>query len=535
MKKLLMGATALTLCAGFATAAHAEFTLNILHINDFHSRFDPITDSDSNCDAETDAAGECFGGIARLKTIIDDTRAKYDGANSLLLSAGDNFQGSLYYTTYKSKVVSDFFNQMGFDVVATGNHEFDDGPEEFMKFIDAAKFPIIGGNFDVTRDENLRGKIKGSIVIEVGGEKIGIIGATTEDTPDIAAPGPNVEFSDVIQYVRGASEALDAAGVNKIILLSHIGYTEDMRVAAALPLVDVIVGGHSHTLLSNTAEGAAGPYPTMVANPDGVEVPVVQANQYGKYLGDIAITWDDNGVVTKAAGEPYLIDASVTANEDFKGQLQALLGPIEAMTSEVIGSTTAKLEGAREVCRVEECSMGNLLADAILDRVADQGATIAFQNGGGIRASIDAGEITVGDVLTVLPFSNTLATVQVSGADVIEALENGVSDIENGAGRFAQVAGLKYTYTLAKPAGDRVSDVQVKGEGDTWVPIDEDATYTVVTNNYVRGGGDGFGTFAEGENPYDFGPPLEQVVAEYIAKLGGEYTPYTDGRITVAK
>lgn len=535
MKKLLMGATALTLCAGFATAAHAEFTLNILHINDFHSRFDPITDSDSNCDAETDAAGECFGGIARLKTIIDDTRAKYDGANSLLLSAGDNFQGSLYYTTYKSKVVSDFFNQMGFDVVATGNHEFDDGPEEFMKFIDAAKFPIIGGNFDVTRDENLRGKIKGSIVIEVGGEKIGIIGATTEDTPDIAAPGPNVEFSDVIQYVRGASEALDAAGVNKIILLSHIGYTEDMRVAAALPLVDVIVGGHSHTLLSNTAEGAAGPYPTMVANPDGVEVPVVQANQYGKYLGDIAITWDDNGTVTKAAGEPYLIDASVTANEDFKGQLQALLGPIEAMTSEVIGSTTAKLEGAREVCRVEECSMGNLLADAILDRVADQGATIAFQNGGGIRASIDAGEITVGDVLTVLPFSNTLATVQVSGADVIEALENGVSDIENGAGRFAQVAGLKYTYTLAKPAGDRVSDVLVKGEGDTWVPIDEDATYTVVTNNYVRGGGDGFGTFAEGENPYDFGPPLEQVVAEYIAKLGGEYTPYTDGRITVAK
>ena len=128
MKKLLLGATALTLCAGFSSAAYAEFTLNILHINDFHSRFDPITSSDSNCNEEDDAAGKCFGGIARLKTIIDDTRAKYDGANSILLSAGDNFQGSLYYTTYKSKVVSDFFNQMGFDVVATGNHEFDDGP-----------------------------------------------------------------------------------------------------------------------------------------------------------------------------------------------------------------------------------------------------------------------------------------------------------------------------------------------------------------------------------------------------------------------
>lgn len=532
MKKLLLGATALTLCAGFSTAAHAEFTLNILHINDFHSRFDPITGSDSNCDAETDAAGECFGGIARLKTIIDDTRAKYETGNSLLLSAGDNFQGSLYYTTYKSKVVSDFFNQMGFDVVATGNHEFDDGPEEFLKFIEAAEFPIIGGNFDVTRDEGLRGKVQGSIVVEVGGEKIGIIGATTEDTPEIASPG-DVEFHDVIQYVRGASEALDAAGVNKIILLSHIGYNEDLNVAASLPLVDVIVGGHSHTLLSNTAEGAAGPYPTMVTNPVGVEVPVVQANQYGKYLGDIAITWDDNGTVTKAEGEPYLIDATVVANEDFKGQLATLLGPIEEMTSEVIGTTTDKLEGAREVCRVQECSMGNLLADAILDRVADQGATISFQNGGGVRASIDAGEITVGDVLTVLPFSNTLATVQVSGADVIEALENGVSDIENGAGRFAQVAGLKYTYTLANPVGSRISDVLVKGEGDTWVPIDEEADYIVVTNNYVRGGGDGYETFASGENPYDFGPPLEQVVAEYIAKLGGEYTPYLDGRITV--
>src|SRR5690606_22795376 len=177
------------------------------------------------------------------------------------------------------------------------------GPEEFLKFIEAAEFPIIGGNFDVTRDEGLRGKIQGSIVIDVGGEKIGIIGATTEDTPEIASPG-DVEFHDVIQYVRGASEALDAAGVNKIILLSHIGYTEDLNVAASLPLVDVIVGGHSHTLLSNTAEGAAGPYPTMVTNPEGIEVPVVQANQYGKYPGDIAITWDDNGVVTSAEGEP---------------------------------------------------------------------------------------------------------------------------------------------------------------------------------------------------------------------------------------
>jgi 5'-nucleotidase len=537
MKHLLLGASALALTVGLTgpvSAQEGDFTLNILHINDFHSRFDPITGSNSDCDAETDAAGECFGGIARLKTIIDDTRSGYEdeGGNVLLLSAGDNFQGSLYYTTYKSKVVSDFFNQMGFDVVATGNHEFDDGPEEFLTFIEAADFPIIGGNFDVSRSDLLRGKINGSIVLDIDGEKIGIIGATTEDTPEIASPGPDVEFFDVAQYVRGAAEALEAAGVNKIILLSHIGYTLDMEIAATVPGLDVIVGGHSHTLLSNSDESAVGPYPTFVTNPDGIEVAVVQANQYGKHLGDLAVTWDAEGNVVSAEGDPFLIDASVTGDEDFAAQLADLAGPIAETMSQVIGTTTEAIEGSRDICRAMECSMGNLVADAMLDRVAEQGVTIAIQNGGGLRASIDAGEITMGEVITVLPFSNTLATVELSGADVIESLENGVSDVENGAGRFPQVAGLKYSFTLANPAGDRISDVLVD-EGGEWVPIDEDATYTIVTNNYMRGGGDGYGTFAEGDNPYDFGPPLEQVLADYIAAQGGKYTPYTDGRITI--
>ena len=538
MKHLLAGASALALAAGLSSPAAAQegdFTLNILHINDFHSRFDPITGSNSDCDAETDAAGECFGGIARLKTIIDQTRGAIEdeGGNVLLLSAGDNFQGSLYYTTYKSKVVSDFFNQMGFDVVATGNHEFDDGPDEFRVFIDAAEFPIIGGNFDVSKSEELRGAIKGSYVIEVGGERIGIIGATTEDTPEIATVG-DVEFHEVIQYVRGASEALDAAGIDKIILLSHIGYTVDQDVAASLPLVDVIVGGHSHSLLSNTDEAAVGPYPTMVTNPAGQEVPVVQANQYGKHLGALAVTWDAEGNVVSAEGEPYLVDASVVGDEGFAAQLADLAGPIQEAMGEVIGTATDAIEGAREVCRAMECSMGNLVADAMLDRVADQGASMAIANGGGLRASIDAGEITMGEVITVLPFSNTLATVDISGADVIDALENGVSDVENGAGRFPQVAGLKFSFDLSQPVGERISDVMVQ-DGEDFAPIDEDATYTVVTNDFMRTGGDGYGAFAEGDNPYDFGPPLERVLADYIASLGGEYTPYTDGRITEIK
>ena len=535
MKKLLLGATALTICAGFTTAAHAEFTLNILHINDFHSRFGPITSSDSNCDAETDAAGECFGGIARLKTAIDNKRSELEGENVVLLDAGDQFQGSLFYTQYRSEIIAEFANDLGIEVMAVGNHEFDDGPEELAKFLEAAEFPIISGNTNVENEPILAGKLEGTHVLEIGGEKVGIVSALAEDTDETSSPGENVEFEDTITSLRTQVDALEAAGVNKIIALTHVGYTQDLEIAANVPGIDVIVGGHSHTLLSNTEEGAAGPYPTLVNNPDGVEVPVVTAYSYGKYLGDLVVTWDDEGKVTSAEGAPILIDASVEPNAEYVARLAELEEPIAQLMAEVIGTTTEAIEGSREVCRVMECSMGNLVADAMLDRVADQGATIAIQNGGGLRASIDAGEITMGEVLTVLPFSNTLATVEISGADVIDALENGVSDVENGAGRFPQVAGLKYSYTLSKPAGERISDVMVKGEGDEWVPIDEEATYKVVTNNYMRGGGDGYGTFAEGDNPYDFGPPLEQVLADYIAEQGGEYTPYTDGRITVVQ
>jgi 5'-nucleotidase len=535
MKKLLLGASALALTAGFAGAAQAEFSLTILHINDFHSRFESITGTDSTCDAEGEAAGECFGGVARLKTAIDAEKAAATaaGQNVVLLSAGDNFQGSLFYTQYKSEIVSDFMNDMGFDVVATGNHEFDDGPAEFAKFLASANFPIIGGNYDTTNDPDLKGLPPGVIVLNIGGEKLGIIGATTEETPDIASPGPNVAFESVTEYVKGAVGGLESAGINKIIVLSHIGYTVDQDLAAAVSGIDLIVGGHSHTFLG-TGEGEAGPYPTLVKNPDGVDVPIVSAGQYGKLLGDITVTWDDDGKVVSAEGAPILLDASVTPDQGFLDRVAAMGAPLEALKAEVIGVATSVIEGDRNVCRVMECAMGNLVADAQLDRVADQGVTISIANSGGLRATIDEGEITMGEVLTVLPFSNTLATFQISGADIVASLENGVSQIEDVAGRFPQVAGLHYTFDISKPVGERISDVLV-ASGDDWVPIDPAATYGVVTNNYVRGGGDGYALFGSNATEvYDFGPPLEKVVADYIAELGGEYTPYTDGRITDA-
>jgi 5'-nucleotidase / UDP-sugar diphosphatase len=525
----LFSASVLALTAGTALA---DFELNILHINDLHSRIEAISKSDSTCSAEDAAKNECFGGIARVKAAIDARRGELSGKNVLTLDAGDQFQGSLFYTTYKSAPIADFMNGIGFDAMAIGNHEFDDGPEELAKFIDALKFPMISGNTLAGLNTPVADKFKPYIVKEFGEEKVAVVSVLATDTDETSSPGESILFADEIGYLKEAVKEIEGQGIDKIVLLSHVGYVKDQEIAAAVDGIDVIVGGHSHTLLSNTDEKAAGPYPTMVKNPAGKDVPIVQAYAYSKYLGDLTVVFDDAGVVKTATGEPKLLDASVTPDEGFVAKVAELAGPIEELKQKEIGATAEAVDGSREVCRATECTMGNLVADAMVDRLSDQGITIAIQNGGGLRASIDAGTVTMGEVLTVLPFQNTLASFQLKGSDIVAALENGVSQIEEGAGRFPQVSGLKFTADLNKPAGSRISAVQVK-EGDAFVAIDPNKVYGVATNNYMRSGGDGYKVFATGgQNAYDFGPGLESVVADYIAK-NSPYKPYTDGRITV--
>ena len=525
----LFSASVLALTAGTALA---DFELNILHINDLHSRIEAINKSDSTCSAQDAEKNECFGGIARVKAAIDARRAELAGKNVLTLDAGDQFQGSLFYTTYKSAPIADFMNGIGFDAMAIGNHEFDDGPEELAKFIDALNFPIISGNTLAGLNTPIADKFKPYIIKEFGEEKVAVVSVLATDTDETSSPGDSILFADEIGYLKEAVKEIEAEGIDKIVLLSHVGYVKDQEIAAAVDGIDVIVGGHSHTLLSNMDEKAAGPYPTMVKNPAGQDVPIVQAYAYSKYLGDLTVVFDDAGVVKTATGEPKLLDASVTPDAAFAAKVEELAGPIEDLKQKEIGATSEAVDGSREVCRATECTMGNLVADAMVDRLKDQGITIAIQNGGGLRASIDAGTVTMGEVLTVLPFQNTLASFQLKGSDIVAALENGVSQVEEAAGRFPQVSGLKYTADLNKPAGSRISGVEVK-EGDAFVAIDPDKLYGVATNNYMRSGGDGYKVFATGgQNAYDFGPGLETVVADYIAK-NSPYKPYTDGRVTV--
>jgi 5'-nucleotidase len=519
--RIVLSTTAtLALSAGIAAA---EYSLTILHTNDFHARFEPITSSDSTCSPADNAEGKCFGGTARLVNAIAEARARSN--NSILVDGGDQFQGTLFYTYYKGKVAAEFMNKLGYDAMTVGNHEFDDGPEVLRGFVDALDFPILMSNADISAEPLLKDVVQKSTIIERGGEKLGLIGLTPQDTDELASPGPNVKFTDPVAAVQAEVDKLTAQGVNKIIVLSHSGYLTDQRVAANTTGVDVIVGGHTNTLLSNTNEKAEGPYPTMVGT-----TAILSAYAYGKFLGELNVTFNDAGEIVEAKGEPILIDGKVAEDAPTKERIAELAKPLDEIRQKVVARTAEPIDGSRDNCRTVECQMGNLVADAMLDRVRDQGIQIAIANGGGLRASIDAGEVTMGEVLTVLPFLNTLSTFQTDGATVLAALENGVSQLEDKAGRFVQVAGLTYAFDPAAPVGSRISDVMVR-EGDAWVPLDPARTYGVVTNNYVRNGGDGFKMFAtNAQNAYDYGPDLADVTAEYLAAQG-DYKPYTDGRI----
>lgn len=502
-----------------AGMAAAEYSLTILHTNDFHARFEPIIRFDSGCSAEDIDEGKCFGGTARLINAVRDARMRTN--NAILVDGGDQFQGTLFYTYYKGAMAAEFMNLLGYDAMTVGNHEFDDGPEVLRGFVDTVDFPVLMSNADVSGEPLLRDAIEKSVVIERGGERIGLIGLTPQNTDELASPGPNVIFTAPAGAVQAEVDRLEAEGVNKIIVLSHSGYNTDIAIAQATSGVDVIVDGHSNTLLGDD-EDAAGLYPTMVG-----DTAIVQAYAYGKFLGELNVTFDDAGMIVEASGSPLLIDGTVPEDADVKARIAELAQPLDEIRNEVVAEAADVLTEDRAVCRQMECSMGNLIADAMLARVADQGIDIALQNSGGIRADIDAGEITKVEVLTVLPFQNTLSTFFITGETLMAALENSASQHEDGSGWFLQVAGMTMTVDLSMEPGSRISDVMVGG-----MPLDMGKTYGVVSNNFVRNGGDGYSMFETAENAYDFGPDLADVTAEYLAD-NSPYAPYTDGRINM--
>ena len=339
-----------------------------------------------------------------------------------------------------------------------------------------------------------------------------------------------VRFVRAEAVLPAAIAKLQAMGIDKIVAVSHAGVRRDRRVAAAIEGIDVIVGGHTNTLLSNTVKGAAGPYPVVVRSPSGKPVLVVQAFAFSRYVGKLQVRFDAAGVPVKWQGDLVPVAFEIAKHPKMAALIKAKRGPVDALRKKVVGQLATGLDGRTEACRSRECTMGSMVADALVWKTRAQGTQIAFINGGGVRASMGRGPATMGAILVVLPFQNALATLKLRGRNIRAALEHGVSQVKEMAGRFPQVSGMRFVWDPAKPRGNRIVSVEVRAE-KAWAPLRDEAVYKVATIDYLRGGGDGYTVFKEKAiEPYDGGVNLEDAVAEYIAAhspLRGQ----RDGRI----
>jgi 5'-nucleotidase len=418
--------------------------------------------------------------------------------------------------------------------MALGNHEFDRGPATLASFIQQASFPVLSANLDASADPDLGGLIKAYTVLDVAGEKVGVFGLTTPDAPSISSPGPNVVFGDAVDAAQAMVAALEGQGINKIVALTHLGYGVDKQLAAAVDGVDVVVGGHSHTPLGDM-EGAQGPYPTVVTTPGGDAALVVTAFDWGRYLGRLDVSFTADGKVETYTGEPIFVDESIPEDAGIAADVATYAQPLEALKAHTVGQSAVDLLGDRELVRSQETNLANLICDAMLWKSAAQDTQICIINGGGIRSSIPAGDVSMGQVLEVLPFGNQIATFGLKGSDVWAAVEHGVSGYEEQSGAFPQVGGMRYSFDPDQPVGSRIISVEVKEAGGGYSPLVLDAVYKVTANEYMRTGGDGYDIFASSAiDPYDGGALLSDAVAEYIG-AHSPVSPATEGRITMAK
>ena len=505
-------------------AQEDSYELTIMHTNDVHAEHEPGRSGD--------------GGAARQATVVRQIRDEV--ANHLLLDGGDRFTGTLFHIQWLGQDSAQIMNMIGYDAMTLGNHEFDNGDEVLAAFVDALEFPVVTANVDFSDSPLLADKIEPMVTLEVGDGSVGIIGLVTPESEILSSPGPELVFEyDLVSVTQNAVDALTAAGVNKIILVTHIGYEADVEVAQQVSGVDVVVGGHTNTFLSNNYSGAQGEYPTVLASASGEPVLVVQASTKTRYLGRLDVEFDGGGVLSDWDGDAILLSRYITPAPDVSDLVAGLAEPINELRSRVVGESAIVLEGNRSVCRVEECNLGNFIADALRE---ETGAQIVYMNGGGIRSGIDAGEITMGEILTVQPFGNVTSTFGLSGADVIAMLENSVSRIQlneqgqvqrsGGSGRFLQLSGARFSVDPTQEVGSRIVSVEVLNDAGEYEALDPEAIYSMAGNNFVRNGGDGYSVLAENAiDPYDGGRVDFNVTLDYIV-ANSPVAPVTEGRIT---
>jgi 5'-nucleotidase / UDP-sugar diphosphatase len=482
--------------------AQATTRMALLHLNDFHSRHEPITSASAAC-----RAGEtCFGGSARMATAIAEGReaARAEGRAALLLDAGDTFLGTLFFTHHEGMAEAQVQRAWGVQAFALGNHEFDLGPEALARYIAAVPFPVLSANLDATAEPALAGKIRPTVTFRREAMRVVVVGLTTPDTPGVSSPGPNLRFTDPLEAANRAVWEARREGPAMVVLLSHLGLGADRRLAAEVSGVDVILGGHSHTLVAP---------PVVVDGPDR-PVLIAQAGAHGRFLGRLDLDLAADGRVAHSAQLMRELTADIPEDRAVAGLVAQLGAPLEAIRRRVVARLPAAMSNAS--CGVAPCEIGALVADAM--RIAVD-AEIGWQNGGGVRAGLPEGEVTLGDVLAALPFGNTTARLMLRGHALIAALENGLGRLPGPSGRFPQLAGLRFTADAARPAGSRVLGVEVQGGAGSWAPLDPARAYSVATNNFLRRGGDGYSVFAEAAlEARDDGPLLDDALIRLLGR-----------------
>ncbi|KAF7517717.1 hypothetical protein G7054_g13713 [Neopestalotiopsis clavispora] len=461
-----------------------NYNISFYHINDVHAHLDEFSSSGTDC---TNPAKGCYGGYARVKTVINETRPSHE--DSLFLNVGDEFQGTLFYTFYGGEKIADTLNQMGFDAMTLGNHEFDAGDDVLGDFLQNLTFPIISANI-ASDHEVLNKTIKPYHIFEE--YELAVIGVTTDEVPSISSPGEGTTFSDPIEAVQNTIDLIKSTtDIKRIAAITHIGYDVDIRLAQETSGLFLIMGGHSHTLLGDM-DGAEGGYPTIETNRDGDEVFIVTAYRWGEYLGYIDVTYDSEGKILAYHGAPVHLTNTTAQDEDLQTQIDAWRVPFEAFAAQEVGETNVELDQTK--CYDEECMLGGFMADAMYQYRLDGGGSpdFALINGGGVRATIDVGTITRGEVLTSFPFGNSIVEVTYDGETLWKILE-GLVSMENQftgeeVGSLLQLSkNIKVEYNPDNEVGSRLVAVTIGGEA-----LDSSRDYNMVTIDFLTGGGDNF-------------------------------------------
>jgi 5'-nucleotidase len=476
------------LIGGLPSPCLAQTSLTILYSSEHHGALQPL---DQGPFANS-------GGVARRATLIEQVRKEVE--HVLLLDSGDLLVGTAMSSVFRGEADIAAMNLMGYDAVAVGNHDFDFGTEHLHSLQKEARFPFLCTNVRPKRSE----VCKRFIIISVGPVRIGLIGLVGKGNyPDTfnRAVVREVDFQAPIEAAKTVATTL-REHVDLLIAVTHQDTEEDLLLAKSVPALDVIIGGHTQGFDGLLPQGRTTPVEGRVEL-TGVGPIFVKTHRQGRTLGRLDLLLHDQTLmVAEARNLP--VSPAVPEHQKVAGLVHQYAKRLEELTTQVVGHATVDLEGENGQVRTRETNLGNLLAD-LARRHAE--TDIALINAGVIRASIPSGPVPLKRIMEVLPFDSSLTTLRISGTQLQAALENSVSRLPQASGRFLQVAGLRYAFDPGAPPGSRVKEVIVNG-----TPLVPAHHYSVVVDQFLAEGGDGYAVFLQATDKRDQQIPLRDLL-----------------------